>query len=103
MSDVDKTSKEWLSYHHLVGKPVVDADGKRVGRVVDLRAEACGEAFCVTALLVGPTSMLRRLGIWWSGLLGAEECGVVPWEAVARIEDEVHLRVPRSELELPYR
>ena len=42
-----------IRYHDLVGREVLTADGQPVGRVVDLVAEARGEALFVTGLLIG--------------------------------------------------
>jgi sporulation protein YlmC with PRC-barrel domain len=85
-----------MRYHQLVGKTVIAADGQIVGRVADLMAEQSGDALVVTALLVGPRAFLRRLGLRapWSDS-DRHPCGV-PWQAVERIDERIHLRLPRA-------
>jgi sporulation protein YlmC with PRC-barrel domain len=87
-----------LRYHQLIGKRVVSADGQIVGRVADLTAERSGDALVVTALLVGPTAFLRRLGLGrWLPFVERRPCRV-PWRAIERIDDRIRLRVPRAAL-----
>lgn len=88
-----------LSYQALIGKPVVAADGERLGRVADLVAEARGERLRVTGLLVGPGSLLRRISFERAVWLGAPPARKIPWSLVARVEREIHLRVDAAALE----
>lgn len=56
--------------HELIGAQVVTANGERLGRVFDLEAsatgpelnEVVGKAFELSALLVGGSAFLHRLG-----------------------------------------
>lgn len=85
-----------IRYHQLVGKPVLSADGTRLGRVHDLEAQGSGGCLEVTALLVGPAAFVRRIAFRLrppgSGLVAS-----VPWHLVGRIDgDAVHLRVARD-------
>ncbi len=89
-----------IRYHQLIGKEVVTADGERVGRVADLVAEGRAGALCVTALLVGPGALLRRIAFKRLRILKAAPPTRVSWEMVARVADAVYLRVKQSELRL---
>jgi ribosomal 30S subunit maturation factor RimM len=77
-------------YHELVGKEVVTADGRRLGRVTDLIAERRGEALCVTNMLVGERGMIQRIGPLRFPLLSKAHPYVIPWR-VARVEQQIHL------------
>src|SRR4051794_22926752 len=88
-----------MRYHQLVGKTVIAADGQIVGRVADLMAERSGDALVVTALLVGPTAFLRRLGLRAPWRVGDHRPCRVPWRMVERVDARIHLRVPRSTLD----
>ncbi len=81
-----------MRYLELLGKPVVAADGTRLGRVTELLAEPRQERLCVSGLRVGPASLLRRVAFKRSGAipLGHSE---IPWRLVARIDDRIHLSV----------
>lgn len=46
-----------------VGKPVRDAEGRRIGRLEDVRAERRGEELVVVDYLVGPAAFLERFSI----------------------------------------
>ena len=46
----------------VIGRVVVDATGRRLGRVVECLAEPQGDELCVTALLVGPGAWRGRFG-----------------------------------------
>lgn len=48
----------------LIGRKVRTIDGARViGRIEEIRAEKRGPSYEVTSYLLGPTALLRRLGI----------------------------------------
>ncbi len=79
-----------LRYHELVGKRIVTSDGKNVGRVHDLTANAEGGKLFVTGLLVGPSAMLRRIAF-------RIPVRRIPWEAVASVNDQIHLKVDEAE------
>jgi sporulation protein YlmC with PRC-barrel domain len=84
--------------HRLLDEQILDADGKRCGRVDDIELQ--GSPPRVTALLVGEGLYPRRLPGWLRGvarrLAGEERWGAnavrVPWESVDRIAAAVHLR-----------
>ncbi len=84
-----------LRYHELVGKHVVTADGVDAGRVADLEAKPIDGGLRVTALLVGPTALFRRI---------ARRVPVrkVPWRLVRRVGERIEIRATAAGLaELP--
>jgi sporulation protein YlmC with PRC-barrel domain len=87
-----------MRYAELVGKTVVDAEGTTVGRVADLVAERRGDALCVTALLVGPGALLRRIAFRRLPLLGAPVVLRIPWQQIDAIDRRIRLRpdAPRA-------
>ena len=87
-----------LHYRDLIGKAVTTADGAHLGRVVDLVAEARGEALRVTALLVGPGALARRIAFSRDTLLRLAPPRRIPWSLVARIDERVRLAVGRDDL-----
>jgi len=46
-----------------VGKPVHDADGRKIGHLHDVRAERFGDDLVVVDYLVGPAAFLERFSI----------------------------------------
>ena len=46
-----------------VGKPVRDADGRKIGHLHDVRAERSGGELVVVDYLVGPAAFLERFSI----------------------------------------
>jgi sporulation protein YlmC with PRC-barrel domain len=74
----------------LVGSPVEDLRGKRLGRVVDLEL---GPDYEVVAALIGPRSWLKRwnvAGLWGTG--NQRRPDRVPWSRVASF-DSLRLRL----------
>jgi len=99
----------------LLGKPVVTADGKRVGRVHDVRLVAdgpklgFGPALRVDGLVVGRGAVAIRLGYQRHGVRGPFIMGrlirtlegharYVRWSEVAERGDEIRLRARIDEL-----
>jgi sporulation protein YlmC with PRC-barrel domain len=75
----------------LLGKPVLDPDGKTVGRVEEVRAREEGEEWVVTEYMIGPAALVERLSAWSVGgpikhalarVFGreAERGYLVPWD-----------------------
>jgi sporulation protein YlmC with PRC-barrel domain len=87
-----------VRYHWIRGKRVRTVDGRCLGRVTDLVAEAKGDALCVTALLVGYGGFIRRIGFLHRRLLGRVRALEIPWRLVADLGDEIRLSVDRAEL-----
>jgi sporulation protein YlmC with PRC-barrel domain len=71
----------------IIGARVLTESGDRLGRVHDLRAHGVGGEWRLMGLVVGAGGLAARLG----GGAGADEpirAGrVIPWEAIARLED----------------
>lgn len=98
---------------HVVGKGLLDRDGRRAGKVDDLLLEI-PEPFTagelpeprVKAILTGPLALARDLPGWtqraarWAyRLLGVDDPQPVeiPWERVAAIDVLVHVDLSRDE------
>jgi sporulation protein YlmC with PRC-barrel domain len=81
-----------IRYYEMIGKPVHAADGSHVGRVTDLIAERRGDTLCVTALLIGPVGLARRISFKHLGLFGLAPARTLAWSDVARVGDTIHLR-----------
>jgi sporulation protein YlmC with PRC-barrel domain len=93
---------------------VVDADGREVGRVHDVRADDSDGQLRVTGLVTGPGAFAYRLGYatgrvrgpWLLTRMAAwlqTEVLVVDWEQVERVEEgRVHLRTTRDRLTRVY-
>jgi sporulation protein YlmC with PRC-barrel domain len=75
----------------LMGRRVVDADGRHIGRVVECLAEADRDELRVVGLLVGPRAWTARFG---SALGDAGR--FVQWEEIATLEPYISLR-PRAD------
>lgn len=72
----------------LIGAPVVAADGRRVGTVIDLELRPL-EGFRVAAVIVGRFAFLGRFAVvrgTGSELEAVARPQVVPWSDVDRIE-----------------
>lgn len=78
-----------VRYTDLVGRPVLDADGQRVGTLFDVVVERDGDEAVVRRLLVGggshrsPLDVIRRL----------RDLDAIPADALTAIdEDGLHVR-----------
>lgn len=88
---------------NLLDRQVVDADGRSLGKVDDLRFSSpdAGAAPELTAIMIGQQAYGRRLGgwlgRWWTGvaarLAARPEAVAVPMHLVERIDVTVRLRV----------
>lgn len=92
--------------HRLLDEQIVDAEGRRCGRVDDLELE--GDPPRVTALLVGVGLYPRRVPAWLRPLarrlVGEEVWGRnalrIPWEEVDEVDSTIRLRKLAEELGL---
>jgi sporulation protein YlmC with PRC-barrel domain len=84
-------TKMRMLYWELIGKQVRAADGHSLGHVADLVAEPHGESLRVTALLIGPAALARRIGSKRAALFRLAPPVRIPWESVVRIGEEVQL------------
>lgn len=67
----------------LLGRKVLDPDGKKVGRILAVRAEPEGEDCVVREYLLGTAALLTRLGLSAQRLVGVpirREPLCVPWD-----------------------
>jgi sporulation protein YlmC with PRC-barrel domain len=48
----------------LLGRKVVDADGKKVGRIEEFRVESDGDSCRLQSYLVGTSALIDRLSAW---------------------------------------
>jgi sporulation protein YlmC with PRC-barrel domain len=72
----------------LIGRRVLDADGKSIGRLEEVRAEPQGEDLVVAEYYVGSYAMIERLSAWRIGravlhAFGASRPGggyCIPWD-----------------------
>jgi sporulation protein YlmC with PRC-barrel domain len=74
-------------FSDLIGKPVCDSSGRRLGRAFEVRAHWDGERVAIDEILVGRGSLLKRL----RGP-GARARGV-RWESVIEVGDRLVVRV----------
>ena len=59
---MDARGAATVRLQELMGRVVVDAAGRRLGRVAECLAEPRGDELCVTALLIGPGAWRGRFG-----------------------------------------
>ncbi|MDR9803252.1 PRC-barrel domain-containing protein [Rhizobium hidalgonense] len=91
----------------LLGKQVYDLDGKAIGRVEEVKAEACGADLCVVEYHLGLYSLFERLSALAIGravltAIGAAKSGskkAVPWDKLD-MRDLKYLRVTCRETDL---
>ncbi|HJQ10916.1 MAG TPA: PRC-barrel domain-containing protein [Gemmatimonadaceae bacterium] len=91
----------------LIGTKVYDANGDKVGRIEELRAEQDGKSCRVEAYLVGASALVDRLSAWTlvrpiaRALRGRNILSVyeVPWQEMDLTDPKKpRLRVPKQEL-----
>jgi sporulation protein YlmC with PRC-barrel domain len=76
-----------INVQDLLMRQVVTAEGKKLGRIVDLVAERRGEDLCITQLVVGPSAWLTRFG--WKRRNNAR---TVSWERITSLHPDVRVR-----------
>jgi sporulation protein YlmC with PRC-barrel domain len=70
----------------LIGKPVYDGSGRRLGRAFEVRAHWEGESVVIDEILVGRGSLLKRLR-------GPEaKARGIRWENVSEVADRIVVR-----------
>jgi hypothetical protein len=52
-----------LPLHRLLGRPVLDADGRSIGRIEEIHAEPRNGELVVTEWVLGAGGLLERLGL----------------------------------------
>ena len=83
-----------MRLRELVGREVIAASGRSLGRIADLEAERVGDELRVVALLIGPAALFGRV---WSRHIGGLHLRArrVPWQDVTRVDARVQLSVER--------
>jgi sporulation protein YlmC with PRC-barrel domain len=76
-----------LRLQQLMGRRVVGADGRHIGRVVECLADAEGDELRVRGLLVGPGAWITRFGS-----AGKQAGRFVPWEHIVTLTPHITLR-----------
>lgn len=83
-------SREPFALSDLVGKPVSDASGRRLGRAFEVRAHWEGDRVVLDEILVGSGSLLKRMR-------GPEAAAQgVRWEDVIEVGESIVVHAPSS-------
>jgi sporulation protein YlmC with PRC-barrel domain len=72
-----------VHFELLLGRKVLDSEGRKVGRILAVRAEPEGKDCVVREYLLGTAALLTRLGLSASRLVGLpihREPLCVPWD-----------------------
>lgn len=83
----DTTDTTTLPIQSLLGRPVYDSNHRKLGRVYEFEAGRVGDDLCITALLVGPGSLLTRFG-WTDREHGTR----IPWEEIVSLSPHITVR-----------
>jgi hypothetical protein len=90
-----------LHFELLLGRKVVDADGRPAGRILEVIADRAGADLVITHYELGTAALLDRLGLTTRRLLGFRPRApyVVPWHQMDLTDpDHPRLTVRREEL-----
>lgn len=81
------SKKTEVHIERLLGKHVLDSEGKTAGRIEEILAEKCGDEWVVKEYEIGGTALLERLSVRniatvFLGVFGAKENRGfrVPWD-----------------------
>jgi sporulation protein YlmC with PRC-barrel domain len=86
----------------VLDEQIVDADGRRCGRVEDIEFEGePGSGAHVTGILCGATAWKRRLPAGLAELLAGDPRGLrrVSWSDISEVKNEIHLCRAQTELD----
>jgi sporulation protein YlmC with PRC-barrel domain len=96
---------ERLQLDLLVGRRVFDSQGRKLGRVGEIRLVREGNHYAVEGLLVGLNGVAQRLGVAWflehlnrrlSLNAWSLKSHIIYWEQIEAIEAQrIRLKVPR--------
>lgn len=89
-----------LAMDHLVGRRVIDREGRSVGRIQELRAERRGSEWIVTHYLIGVAGVLERLGVGMKLLVGWRASGYIVRTDQVDLSDPHHARLTCSRNDL---
>ena len=93
----------YVEVQHILGRRVLDSEGRVAGRIEAIRAETVGQKCIVLEYQLGTAAFLSRLGIVAGRLLGVGRTSLlrVPWDRLDLSEpDQPRLRESVGELEL---
>jgi hypothetical protein len=77
----------------LLGRHVIAPDGRRVGRIEELRAHREGQGWAVTGFVIGAAGLWERLGLGARLVIGRGPRGrVAKWDQVL-FEDDGPIRL----------
>jgi sporulation protein YlmC with PRC-barrel domain len=80
-------SREPFALSELIGRPVYDSSGRRLGRAFEVRAHwEDGDRIVIDELLLGRGSLLKRLRGPAAAARG------VPWESVIEVGERIVIR-----------
>lgn len=85
----NKSQKTTLYLEDIIGSPILDANGKKLGRVVEIKITP-QPPYRVTALLFGTSGWLRRLAVLapFDKLFGEPtKPSEIEWEAIESFEN----------------
>ena len=72
-----------LRIEELLGRKVIGADGRGVGRIEEFRARRQGTGCVATEMVIGVTGLLERLDVGAQMLLGKRSRGIiVRWDQI---------------------
>ena len=89
-----------IEVQRLVGRPVIALNGKRIGRLEEIRVEAKAGNYQVMHFLLGTGALIDRLGV--AGLFGRHARELVArWDQIEIGQDQtMRLTCPVSDLEI---
>ena len=79
-------SREPFALSELIGRPVCDSSGRRLGHTFEVRAHWQDDRIVIDELLIGRGALLKRL----RGPGAA--AGGVPWESVIEVGEQIVVR-----------
>jgi sporulation protein YlmC with PRC-barrel domain len=92
-----------IHFEHLLGRQVLDPEGKRIGRLLEVSAKQDGKGCEVHEYLLGTAALLTRLGISAQRLVGLKirrQPLRVPWDQLdLRDPSKPRLKCSLKELE----
>lgn len=92
-----------INFEHLLGREVLDPEGRRVGRILAVSAKHQGKDCVVQEYMLGTAALLARLGISARRLVGLKirrKPLCVPWDLLdVRDPKKPKLKCSRAELD----
>jgi len=92
--------RRFVRLENLLGKRVATPDGRRVGRIEEVRAERRGDAYEVTEFHLGTGALLERLSIVQRLRRRRPRMYVARWDQIDITTERPQLTCPVEELEM---